>query len=351
MTPSLAPGLAPGFTPVPQPVLPPAAPLRDLLLRQLRGGRPGLALRVLGTTPGARQSLLRCLLDDAAARGGGEVIEPGDGSLLMVGTATGAAGRAADQIDAIGALPAVERRELPRDTEAVLGWVAPVAAPPPPPPPAADIGTLDQLLGTELGPRLLRRRPILRLAAAAPARIVAERVMLCTQALAAALGPLAADPDAAAHAADLLAGWMVSQPEAAAAGIDPKLPAILPLPRSGLPNTPSIGNRVGLLPPAAAADPTALAARRAGLAALGWGLALGPIEAATLRVAEASAFAADLLLLRWSPALAEAGPLDALRTLDPRHLVLGGCTSAAAVAWGRALGIARFAGPAAEHPA
>ncbi len=56
--------------------------------------------------------------------------------------------------------------------------------------------------------------------------------------------------------------------------------------------------------------------------------------------------AADLLLLRWSPALARQE--DALRGADPQALVLTGCDGAGAVEWGRNAGLVLFSGPGAE---
>lgn len=316
-----------------------------------------MALRVAGAAaPGLPRTILRALLGDIASRGGGEMFEPADGSLLLVAGDSIAIVHIADRLDAIGGLPAVERRRLPEEQVAVLDWAVSdgsgsgsgsAAAPPPIAQPAAiaDPAPLDAKLAAGSPTRLLRQRPIVRLSGTTPRR-VAVRVGLCPKSLAIALGELAADPDLAAEAGERLAGWVLAHPEAAATGIDPALPAILPLPPTGEPLSPGLGRWIGLLPTAAAADADACRARRAALASRGWGLAIGPIDAAAVRLIVPAALGADLLLLRWSAALTAPDIVATLRTLDPRPLVLGGCDGADAIAWGRGIGIARFAGPA-----
>jgi len=329
------------------PNLPRALPLRDQLHRRLRAAGPGLALRVRDTPAGPRRALLHGLLEDAAARGGGDTVDRGCGDLLLIGAAPALAHQVADRIDAIGALPPVERHELPAAIETLLDWAAAAAAPASPPRPA-DPAPLDDRLGAVPPARLLRLRSVFR-RDSGPPRPVAQRLAVDRAALAAALGDLAHDPELAAHAADRLMAWAMAQADPAAFGADQTLPVLLPLPLRGEPTTPGQGLRVALLPLAGAADPPALAAKRSRLATLGWGLALGPIEAAAMALLEPGALAADLLLLRWSDGWESRAVAGCLRPLDPRALVLGGCDTPAALDWGRALGIRRFAGPAAAR--
>ena len=84
-----------------------------------------------------------------------------------------------------------------------------------------------------------------------------------------------------------------------------------------------------------------MAARRADLAALGWRLGIGELDAEALRFVAPAALgsAADVLLLRWAPVLARRGK---------EALVLTGCDGADALEWGRAAGLALFSGPGAE---
>lgn len=327
------------------PSLPPAAPLRDQLRRRLRTAGPGLALRVRDAPVGPRRALLLGLLEDAAARsGGGDALDRGTGDLLLIGASPNFARQVADRIDAIGALPPVERHELPAAQEALLDWAT--EATPPSPPRPGDPAALDDRLAAVPPARLLQTQPILRRDAGTP-RPVAQRLGVDAAALAAALGDLVDDTDLVAHAADRLALWAVAQADPAAFGATADLPVLLPLPLRGDPEAAGDGPRVGLLPLAAAADPARLAARRAALATLGWGLALGPIDAPALALIDPGALAADLFLLQWSEALHGRAAAAAARRFDPRCVVLCGCDGPAALDWGRALGIRRFAGPAA----
>ena len=110
-----------------------------------------------------------------------------------------------------------------------------------------------------------------------PAR--GRRLRLSRPALAAALGPLAADADLLAHAADRLAARLL--PALAAWARDLPGWRLLPLPRRGLPPPGAVPGLFGVLPLAAAADP-GLAELRQALAARGWGLALEGLDAAAL---------------------------------------------------------------------
>jgi len=327
------------------PSLPPAAPLRDQLRRRLRAAGPGLALRVREAPVGPRRALLLALLEDAAARsGGGDTLDRGTGDLLLIGASPNFARQVADRIDAIGALPPVERHELPAAIETLLDWAT--EATPPAPTRPGDPAALDDRLAAVPPARLLQTRPILRRNAGTTHQ-VAQRLEVDCAALATVLGDLAEDPDMVAHAEHRLAVWAVAQPDPTVFGATADLPLLLPLPLYGGPVEPGNGPRVGLASLTAAALPMELAARRAALAALGWGLAVGPIEAPALAMIEPAAVAADLFLLQWSAALDGRAAATAVRRFDPRAVVLCGCDTPAALDWGRALGIRRFAGLAA----
>lgn len=323
------------------PRLPPAAPLRDQMLRRLRAIGDGVALRVRQTPDEPWRNLIRRMLEEATARGG-ELAEYGASDFVLLGVPRAIAERTADRIDAIGALPPVERVALPAGMEAVLGWVAPPV--PPPATGAADPGAIDTLLAAASPASLVVPLAVRRIADAGE-RTVAIRLAIAPDRFARMLGALADDRDLVAHAADWVAAWTMADP-AAAAGETP-LPVLVPLPRTGMPADAGGAPWVGLLPLPAAADPAALAARRSALAARGWGLALGPIDAAALPVVAPQHLAADLLLLRWSPTLAAAHCGASLRAFDTRQVILDGCDHPDAIAWGRSVGIARFAGMAA----
>jgi hypothetical protein len=203
---------------------------------------------------------------------------------------------------------------------------------------------------------VVRRRPVVRLARGRrEATVAAERLAVSRTRLAAALGSaLGEDEDLLRHAADRIAARLPAAvlrsgtAGSPAEGIPARLPVLLPLPLRPLPPPVPRPGLIGVLPLAAAAAACgrSLVEHRAAVAALGWRLAIGGVDAAALRFAALAAFPADLLLLRWSPAL--AGQRGALRDADPQGVVLAGCEGAEALEWGRSLGLVLFSGSAAE---
>jgi hypothetical protein len=83
----------------------------------------------------------------------------------------------------------------------------------------------------------------------------------------------------------------------------------LPLPAGFRPEPAASPTPPGLLvatvPLSDAAEPEALARRRAALAAAGIGLEIEGMDAAALALLDGAALPADVIRLRWSPALAE----------------------------------------------
>ena len=220
---------------------------------------------------------------------------------------------------------------------------------PPSPPPAAGAAGLDALLDA-LAPAaaVVERRPVARLAPGREPAVAAERFVVSRSRLAARLGPaVGGDEDLLRHAADRVAARLL--PGSVLSAVPARVPVLLPLPLRPFPARAPRSGLIGMLPLAVAAcGGPSLAERRAGLAALGWRFGIGGLDAAALRFVDLAALgaAADLLLLRWSPALARGG--DALRGADPQALVLTGCDGADAVAWGRDAGLVLFGGSAAE---
>jgi hypothetical protein len=230
----------------------------------------------------------------------------------------------------------------------------PRAANGPAAPPAA-MGGLDALLDALPPAAVAERRPVVRLAPNREPAVAAERFAVSRAKLEAELGPAAEDDeDLLRHAADRVAARLPAAVLSAAGGVPARAPVLLPLPLRPLPDPAPRPGLVGVLPLAAAAprggggEGCPLAARRAELAALGWRLGLGGLDADALRFVAPAALlrSADLLLLRWSPALAELE--DPLGGADPQALVLTGCDGADALAWGRDAGLVLFSGPGAE---
>lgn len=319
-------------------------------------GRVALRLRPAGRLAGspARRRLARALLQSAAEVGGGAVFDTTTGEMLLLGTMAGAGRRAAAALTVLSAeAPPPELFILPQDAAALLGWAATAWIAPPEvalPPPSQGLETLEARLAALPVDRVLLHRAVVRPGSAVPAR--GRRLRLSRPALAVALGPLAEDADLLAHAADRLAVRLL--PALAAWARDMPGWRLLPLPRSGLAALPRSGlpppsvvpGLFGVLPLAIAADP-ALAAYRQALAERGWALALDGLDAAALALVRPAGLAADLLLLRWSPALADRAPLALLREVPADRLLLTGCDGAEALALAARLGIAAT-GPAVE---
>ncbi len=353
----------------PRPDLPLLPAIRHVLAAA--AGRVTLRLAPAGPLTGTahRRRATMALLQDAALAGGGQVFETAAGDLLLLATAAPAAERAAALLARLSAEAAPETWTLPADNALLLAWAETARLSPPmprgPAAPAPGPAGLDALLDALPLHRVVRRQAILWHAAGAAPALAARRLVVCRAALRAVLGALAPDPDLLRHAEDRIAArlsgdrtavhssgdWIAARssgPRPAAGqgpvglAADPAALLLVPLPLHGWPE-PTHGHRpehgpppadrdapglvsrtgsrpgpslglIGVLPLAAAADPAALAQRRAALAAAGWGLALSGLDAAALRLVTPALLAADLLLLRWSPALADRAATAALRS-------------------------------------
>ncbi|WP_157033661.1 hypothetical protein [Belnapia moabensis] len=339
-----------GF-PAPPPASPPMAGLLPLLRQALPGaeGRVALLLSPAGRLAGppARRRLARALLQDAAETGGGAVYDTTAGELLLLGAMPAAAQRAAAALARLAGpeVPPATIWALPRDAAALLAWAAAAQLAGPEavaPPPVEGLAGLEGRLDSLPADTVLRHRHVIRPGSAVPGR--GRRLRLSRPALAAVLGPLAADADLMAHAADRLARRLL--PGLATWARDLPGRRLLPLPSGGLPPPAVAPGLFGVLPLSAAAWP-GLAAQREALAARGWGLALEGLDAEGLGLLAPAGLPADLLLLRWSPALEERAALAALRGLPGERLVVTGCDGTAALDWAARLG-AMATGPAAE---
>lgn len=97
-----------------------------------------------------------------------------------------------------------------------------------------------------------------------------------------------------------------------------------------------------VLPVSAAADGDRMAMRRQSLVAGGWGVAFSGIDGDLLPLLRPEKLEADLLIFRWSPALARLE--DVVRAAGPGRLLLEGCDEAEALGFAARLGIARVSG-------
>ena len=332
----------------------PPGPGADAIRRALRGPPGRAALCVAPPRDAARRRVAIALLEEAGRARGGAVLEAATGELILTETGPGEAARAAALLGSLlGDTPSC--LDLPQGTAALLALPAPV--PVAPQMPVASPAGIEALADAAPLPPLLRREGVLHLAPGAPRRLALLRLRLAPSALPAGLGAAAEDADLAHHVRDrlrarLLAALADPARREALLGATPPVPLLLDLPRALLPDPPAAPPEdaaaapaliAALTPAEALAD--GLAARAAVLRHAGWGLAVRGLDAAALGVLAPESLPGDLLLLRWSPALAARGPTAALRRVDSARLALTGCDGEAALEWGLALGIARFAGP------
>ena len=318
-----------------------------LAVRQALLGAAGrVALRLAPAGPHRRRAV-RLLLQEAAQAGGGRVLESAAGELLLLGVTAAEAARAEAALShcAGGPVPGT-LWHLPQDAAPLLAWAEAAATPPAEAGVACDLASLDAALAMLPLGQVLVRREVLRLGPGRTPGFALRRMAVSRTRLAAALGPLSADPDLLDHAMDRIARRLAEAPPADRAGAAPPM---LPLPLRGDPAEAPAPGATGVLPLVAAAGAALSLPRRERLAAAGWRLAIGGLDAAALHLIALGALPGEaLLLLRWSPALADRAAQQALRGLDPERLVLTGCDGPEAFAWGFGRGIGCFAGPAVE---
>ena len=335
---------------------PAVGPGPDAVRRALRGPPGRVALRLASPGLPARRRVAVALLEEAGRPRGGAVLDTAPGDLLLTEADAADAARVAALLERLmGQAP--ERIDLPDGAAALLALpgLVPATIAAAAPPPATGIEALADAAPL---PSLLRREGVVHLATGQPQRLAFLRLHLPAGALAPHLGPAAADTDLARHARDRLRGRLLAalaEPgrRDALLGAMPAVPLLIDLPLALLPDMPApVAEEDHAIPPAliAALTPAeamaeGLAARRAALHRAGWGLAVRGLDAATLALLAPDALPADVLLLRWSPALAGRAVAAALRRMDPARLVLTRCDGADALEWGVGLGIARFAGP------
>lgn len=337
-----------------EPAAAPPGPGTEAIRRALRASPGREALRLPAPADAVRRRVAIALLEETARVHGGAVLETTTGDLLLTEAPAADAARLAALFGhLLGVAP--DRLGLPGAAAALLALPATAPPAPDPPPPAA--AGIEALADAAPLPALLRREGVLHIAAGAPRRLALLRLRLAPGALAPYLGAAGTDADLARHAGDrlrarLLASLAEPARRVALLGEAPPVPLLIDLPATLLPDpSPSDGEEVpgsaaliaALSPAEALADD--IAARRVALRRAGWGLAVRGLDAAALALMAPEALPADLLLLRWSPALAGRAAASALRRTDPARLVLTGCNAPDALEWGVSLGIARYAGP------
>lgn len=340
-----APAGAPGAAP---------APGAEAIRRALRGPPGRVALRLPPPGTDARRRVAIAVLEDAVRPRGGTILETAAGDLVLTECDPPEAARAeAALLRLFGTAP--ERLDLPAAVPALLALPAPVPAAHRPPPTPSPTG-IEALADAAPLPTLLQRAGVLHIAAGRPRRLALLRLRLDPAALGPHLGPAAEDRDLLRHATDRLRARLpalLADPAGREAmlGLAAPVPLLLDLPAALLPDPPAIEGEPHGAPALVAALSLrealadGLAARRRALHHAGWGLAARGIDAAALALLAPEALPADLLLLAWSPALAQRAATAALRRIDPARLILERVDGQEALEWGLALGIARFAGP------
>lgn len=190
-----------------------------------------------------------------------------------------------------------------------------------------------------------------------------QRLVLENAALARVLGPFAEDGALLRHAKTILDTDVLE-----ALGQDARRTALL----GGAPAAPLLIDMPPVLLPvpnpaeAEQRDPAAtmalyatlalheaislddLATRRDGLKRDAWGIAISGLSAEALSLVNVQALPADWIILEWSSELEEKTSLKLLGQLDSTRIILDGCDSQDAIAFGLGLGLACFGGPLIE---
>ncbi|MGX9962269.1 hypothetical protein ACVFYP_03040 [Roseomonas sp. F4] len=334
------------------------APLLAVMREAIRHASGRVVLRVPAMAP-HRRRVARALLQEGALAAGGVVVEGAQEDLLLIGAEAGRATRLRGLLDQLLGGAVTIAWSLERDAAVLLDYAAGAEAGI-----AAAAGRPPDLAGLDVW---LRGLPLVHVARRAigmrldpsgtAARPALLRLWIDRRALAGLLGDLGTDGDLLEHAARNLASRLliaISDPLQRRDLMGNSLPGRLHLP---VPPAP-VGGRtdgedggrgalVATLGLEAAADPTALAARRASLAAQGWALEIEGLDAAALRLLAIETLPADWLRLTWSPALAAPAIMQTLRRVDPARLILSGAEDAAALGWAARLGVTLVEGSAA----
>jgi len=330
--------------PIPEDMPEPDAGLAAALRRATRDGRGRVVLRLEEAAP-HRRKVARALLQEGALAAGGQVLDGPGGDLLLVGAEPGRAARLRDLVERLVGPAHTQILCLQRDAAALLayggGGPAPVPRLPDDGPGLAGLDAFLAAMPLDTGVRRLRGWPVAGGTRPAFLRIEPDRARLRL-----ALGTLGGDPDLLDHAARRLAarllGALADPAEARGLLGTPPPPRLhLPLPAGLLQDATANAIPPGLLtvalPLAAAADPEALARRRAALAASGIGLEIEGVDAAALTLLDGAALEADLIRLRWSPALTEPWAGAALHRLGLPRIVVTEASAEAASRLGAAL--------------
>lgn len=330
--------------PGPEPSPEPDSSLAAALRRAMRDGRGRVVLRVEEAAP-HRRKVARALLQEGALAAGGQVLDGPGGDLLLVGAEPGRAARLRELVERLVGPATTQILCLDRDAAALRAYGGGGPAPVPRlPEDGPGLGGLDGFLDAmplTAGLRRMRGWPVAGGTRPAFLRIEPDRARLRL-----ALGPLGGDADLLEHATRRLATRLLAalaDPGEARAWLGTPAPPRLHLPLpAGLPleataNAIPPGRLTVTLPLSAAANPEALARRRAGLAAAGIGLEIEGVDAAALSLLDGAALAADLIRLTWSPSLAEPWAAAALARLGLPRLVVTGASSEAASRLGATL--------------
>lgn len=349
-----APAAAGGASPGPG-----AGPPLGVVMREALRAPAGRVVLRVRDLPAHRRRVARALLLEGALAAGGTVTEGHGGDLLLVGAEAARAERLRLLLDRLlggGAPGAVHAGlwSLERDAPALLDYAAgrdglaePIAASAGP-----ELAGLDDWLKRLALEGVVARQVGWRLAEgqAAP-RPAFLRLDVARDALARKMGVLGQDRDLVEHAARAIAGRLlraIGDPAQCGPLIGDRLPGPLhlPVPPAALTGRDG-GRRGGAMLVAAvtleeAADPRALAARRAVLAGMGWLLEVDGLTAEALGLLAPDDLPADLLRLHWSEALLAPACYAALRRVDPARLTLAGVRDADALAWARSLGVTRI---------
>lgn len=338
--------------------------IEEGLRRAMRPAPGRAALRISPGPEPALQRIIFAMLRDVAQVKGGIILDLGADKWLLTEAPLPEAEGLAMLIGKLVPEGHIDLLPLPQSKAILAGYLqaSPMLLELPMPERPSPIGLETKLGQINPGAMLLRRSyisfnnvgsPLLRL----------QRLVLENAALAQVLGPYAEDGALLRHAktildTDLLEALGQDGRRTALLGGAPAAPLLIDMPPALLPAPNPAG--------AEQRDPAAtmalyatlalheaislddLATRRDGLKRDAWGIAISGLSTEALSLVNVQALPADWIILEWSAELEEKTSLKLLGQLDSTRIILDGCDSEDAMAFGLGLGLTCFGGPLIE---
>lgn len=343
------------------------ASIAEALQRAMRPSPNRAALRVAPGPDTGAQRIIFALLRDVAQLKGGVILELGAGDWLLSEAPVPEAEGLAMLIGKLLSEGKVQLLPLPQNKAFLAGLLEATSQPRlldlPPWERVSPLGLESRLSQINLD-AVLSRRSYVAFTEAGALWLRLQRIAIDHAALPQALGPFAEDPFLLRHAGATLGKVLLEalgqdNRRAALMGGAPAAPLLIDMPPALMPAPASAESEQRDAAATTALYATlalhevisldGLASLRDGLKREAWGIAVSGLTAEALSLVNVQALPADWIILEWSTELDEKTSLKLLGQLDPHRIILDGCDSQAAIAFGLSLGISCFGGPMIEE--